>query len=141
MELSDYLSTVFSGIITGIILLLVSQRIDTIQENKRCRSLMAFLRLEIMNNYRLLNEWTPASKHLPKLEDNVWEKVNTEIINKLPFVLTNHLIVHYYFIRNSADLLPASLPKELERQKNRMKFLIKRLQKFSKEAAQNIAGN
>ena len=138
MEIPNYLTTVFSGIITGLTLLFVSQKINTIRETKRCRSLIAFLRLEIMNNYRLLNEFTPESKQIPILEDSVWEKVNIEIINKLPFVLTNHLIVHYYFIRNSVDLLSISQQKELERQKNRMRFLIKRLQKFSKETPQNI---
>ncbi|HBF37433.1 MAG TPA: hypothetical protein DDW50_08950 [Firmicutes bacterium] len=138
MEILNYLSPVISGIFTGSILLIVSQKINTIQETKRCRTLIAFLRLEIMNNYRLLNEFTPTGKKVPVLEDNVWEKVSTEIINKLPFVLTNHLIVHYYFIRNAADLLPNSPLTELERQKNRMKFLIKRLQKFTKSSDHSI---
>lgn len=133
MEILNVINPILSGIITGIILLIVSQIITRSQETKRCRSLIAFLRLEIINNYRLLNEFDPSCKQPPVLEDSVWEKVSTEIINKLPFVLTNHLIVHYYFIRNSAKVLPTSSLDELERQKNRMKFLIKRLQKFSKQ--------
>jgi hypothetical protein len=134
MELSNILNPVFSGIITGIILLTVSQTINRIQQTQRCKKLIAFLRLEIINNYRLLNEYDPNSKQPFFLEDTVWEKANTEIINTLPFVLTNHLIVHYYFIRNSFKVLPVSISAaELERQKNRMKFLIKRLQKFSIE--------
>ena len=132
MDLLNVLNPVFSGIITGTVLLIVSQYINKIHEVQRCQALISFLRLEIMNNYRLINEFTPDIKQIPVLEDSVWEKVNTEIVNKLPFVLTNHLIVHYYFIRNSVDILPLCHNKELERQKNRMKFLIKRLQKFSK---------
>jgi hypothetical protein len=132
MELSNIINSVLSGIITGIILLTVSQIITRTQQTQRCRRLIAFLRLEIINNYRLLNEYNPNNKQPLFLEDTVWEKVSTEIINKLPFVLTNHLIVHYYFIRNSVKGLSISSLGELERQKNRMKFLIKRLQKFSK---------
>jgi hypothetical protein len=130
MELLNILNPVISGIITGMVLLTVSQAINKIRETERRQSLIAFLRLEIINNYRLLSEYRPSENLPPVLEDDVWEKVNTEIINKLPFVLTNHLIVHYYFIRNSSKLLPVSTPPELERQKNRMKFLIKRLQNF-----------
>ena len=132
MELLNIINPILSGIITGIILLTVSQTINRTQETRRCRSLIAFLRLEIINNYRLLNEFDPSCKQPPILEDRVWEKTSTEIICKLPFVLTNHLIVLYYFIQNSAKLLPTSSLKELERQKNRMKFLIKRLQFFLK---------
>jgi hypothetical protein len=130
MEFVNIFDPVLSGIITGIVLLIVSQKITKIRETERCRSLIAFLRLEIINNYRLLGEFEPGGKQPPVLEDDVWEKVNTEIINKLPFVLTNHLIMHYYFIRNSSKQLPASTLPELERQKNRMRFLIRRLQKF-----------
>jgi hypothetical protein len=132
MELLNLINPIFSGIITGTILLTVSQIINRSQETRRCRSLIAFLRLEIINNYRLLNEFDPSCQEPPILEDRVWEKISTEIICKLPFVLTNHLIVHYYFIQNSSKLLPTSSLKELERQKNRMKFLIKRLQNVSK---------
>jgi hypothetical protein len=132
MKLLNFINPILSGIITGIILLVVSQLITRLQEARRCRSLIAFLRLEIINNYRLLNEFDPNCQQPPILEDRVWEKISTEIIYKLPFVLTNHLIVHYYFIQNSSKLLPTSSLKELERQKNRMKFLIKRLQNFSK---------
>lgn len=132
MILLNFINPIFSGIITGIILLVVSQLITQIQETRRCRLLIGFLRLEIINNYRLLNEFELSSNQPPILEDRVWEKVSTEIICKLPFVLTNHLIVHYYFIQNSSKLLSTSSTKELERQKNRMKFLIKRLLNFSK---------
>ena len=133
MELISFINPILSGIITGIILLTVSELINRIQEMRRCRSLIAFLRLEIINNYRLLNEFDPSCcKQLPILEARVWEKISTEIICKLPFVLTNHLIVHYYFIQNSSKLIPTISLAELERQKNRIKFLIKRLQNFSK---------
>jgi hypothetical protein len=133
MGLFNILNPVFSGIITGVILLTVSQAITRIQQTQRCKGLITFLRLEIINNYRLLNEYDPNSKQPFFLEDAVWEKVNTEIIHTLPFVLTNHLIVHYYFIRNSFKVLPINFSAaELERQKSRMRFLIKRLQKYSK---------
>ena len=101
MELLNIINPILSGIITGTILLIVSQIITRSQQAQRCRALIAFLRLEIINNYRLLDEFEPSCKQVPVLEDGVWEKVSTEIINKLPFVLTNHLIVHYYFIRTS----------------------------------------
>lgn len=132
MILLNFINPILSGIITGIVLLVVSQLITRIQEMRRCQFLIAFLRLEIINNYRVLNEFDPGGKQPPVLEDRVWEKTNTEIICNLPFVLTNHLIVHYYFIQNSSQSLPTSSITELERQKNRMKFLIKRLQNFSK---------
>ena len=138
MNIVNLLNPVISGIITGFVLLIVSQKINALRETKRCRALIAFLRLEIINNYRLLNEFTSIANQVPALEDSVWEKVSTEIINKLPFVLTNHLIVHYYFIRNSGNLLPNSSLTELERQKDRMRFLIKRLQKFAKPGEDNL---
>ena len=133
MELLNIVNPIFSGIITGTILLTVSLIIAKSQETQRCRSLITFLRLEIINNYRLLSGIEPNCRQSPTLEDRVWEKVSTEIINKLPFVLTNNLIVHYYFVRYSTNTLITCSPEELERQKNRMKFLIKRLQKFSKQ--------
>jgi hypothetical protein len=133
MELLNLINPIFSGIITGVILLVVSQILTRIQETRRCQTLIAFLRLEIINNYRLLNEYDPNCKQPPILEDRVWEKISTEIICKLPFVLTNHLIVHYYFIQNSSKLLPISSLKELNRQTSRMKFLIKRLQYYTKQ--------
>ena len=129
MELLNIVNPILSGIITGIILLTVSQKINRNKEKQRSRALISFVRLEIINNYRLLNEYDPTYGRPPLLEDAVWEKVNTEIIDKLQFVLTNHLIVHYYFIRNAPQLLPQCTAEELERQKNRMKYLIKRLQK------------
>ena len=94
-----------SGLITSIIILVVTVWIDYLRARKRYKSHCALLISEIHNNFHKLitNQFLYPNNKL-NFEFSIWEKVNHEIVYFLNEELFITISALYLFMKNSSPL-------------------------------------